>query len=541
MTYRYKRTEPTLWTVGTDVDGKWEPESDHGSPEEAADRVRWLNGGQDATPTLADDLLERIETAEQERDRLAAELEEVRHHLAKAISARQDAEQRLAAVTRERDEARVIAYEYRRVERGNFLLYIHTCGQAEWFDAAPSDGGCEACESGSDNPADWTLLYTKINSDEASGLGSPRRAQDGWPTAEELAIRWHNTYEQQIGLKPEGRMPWRDMRPEYREAVVGTCRVLRAWLHDQIVGRLPVVAPSQGQDIPADQLDALSDGITTSGLPIFDATIGALRQAYRIGFAAALGYEITLDEGGRVGVGDRPEPAAPDHEAEYDALAELAARFDRLAAQHGKCAAALDQAERDLLNERAEHRQTSAAEDEARERAEQLLAALTTARRALKALDAHSRYGVRLTIAGPSTWEGALTVLGFVTERTAREVGRLFSDSLAARVFTRVDATLIEPAKLGDPPAVDVQALLEETRAALAAADSNQDRTDIVEELLEDWYAAWPDTALTSPHQAIAGELVRLLQPGPVTLTIPSDLWAGLAQRIRAGHSEAPS
>jgi hypothetical protein len=45
----YMRSEPTLWTVGFyRPDGTWEPESDHGSPAEAATRVRWLNGGRDA-------------------------------------------------------------------------------------------------------------------------------------------------------------------------------------------------------------------------------------------------------------------------------------------------------------------------------------------------------------------------------------------------------------------------------------------------------------------------------------------------------------
>lgn len=42
----YIRSEPALWTVGHyDGDGKWQPESDHGSPEDAADRVAYLNGG----------------------------------------------------------------------------------------------------------------------------------------------------------------------------------------------------------------------------------------------------------------------------------------------------------------------------------------------------------------------------------------------------------------------------------------------------------------------------------------------------------------
>jgi hypothetical protein len=44
--YVYIRTEHELWTVGFYTpSGKWEPESDHGSREEAARRVHFLNGG----------------------------------------------------------------------------------------------------------------------------------------------------------------------------------------------------------------------------------------------------------------------------------------------------------------------------------------------------------------------------------------------------------------------------------------------------------------------------------------------------------------
>lgn len=44
--YVYFKSEPNLWRVGfyTPLD-RWIPESDHGSPEEAADRVHYLNGG----------------------------------------------------------------------------------------------------------------------------------------------------------------------------------------------------------------------------------------------------------------------------------------------------------------------------------------------------------------------------------------------------------------------------------------------------------------------------------------------------------------
>lgn len=42
----YIRSEPGLWTVGHyDSSGRWQPESDHGSPDEAVARVHYLNGG----------------------------------------------------------------------------------------------------------------------------------------------------------------------------------------------------------------------------------------------------------------------------------------------------------------------------------------------------------------------------------------------------------------------------------------------------------------------------------------------------------------
>ncbi len=44
--YVYIKSEPMLWTVGHYTpEGKWMPERDYNSPEEAAARVAWLNGG----------------------------------------------------------------------------------------------------------------------------------------------------------------------------------------------------------------------------------------------------------------------------------------------------------------------------------------------------------------------------------------------------------------------------------------------------------------------------------------------------------------
>ncbi len=44
--YRQTETNPNLYTVGHyDPEGNWEPESDHSKSEDAAARVRYLNGG----------------------------------------------------------------------------------------------------------------------------------------------------------------------------------------------------------------------------------------------------------------------------------------------------------------------------------------------------------------------------------------------------------------------------------------------------------------------------------------------------------------
>lgn len=47
--YVYIKSEPQLYTVGFyRPDGEWEPESDHPTREEAANRVLYLNGGKEA-------------------------------------------------------------------------------------------------------------------------------------------------------------------------------------------------------------------------------------------------------------------------------------------------------------------------------------------------------------------------------------------------------------------------------------------------------------------------------------------------------------
>lgn len=49
--YTYIQSEPCLWTVGHyGPSGQWFPESDHDTPDQAAKRVVYLNGGYDSDP-----------------------------------------------------------------------------------------------------------------------------------------------------------------------------------------------------------------------------------------------------------------------------------------------------------------------------------------------------------------------------------------------------------------------------------------------------------------------------------------------------------
>lgn len=49
--YVYIKSEPSLWTVGFfEPDGTWQPDKDFPSPEEAADRVHYLNGDRGPAP-----------------------------------------------------------------------------------------------------------------------------------------------------------------------------------------------------------------------------------------------------------------------------------------------------------------------------------------------------------------------------------------------------------------------------------------------------------------------------------------------------------
>jgi len=111
----YLRSEEQLWTVGFyDGNGKWQPETDHGSAEEAARRVIVLNGG---TPEVMDE-----------------------------------------AATRAADPTYVPA------TRGLYAVWMHGCGALdEWptGDSCITEQGCDACEGAPDGT--WRQLYVEVH------------------------------------------------------------------------------------------------------------------------------------------------------------------------------------------------------------------------------------------------------------------------------------------------------------------------------------------------------------------------------------------
>lgn len=254
--------------------------------------------------------------------------------------------------------------------------------------------------------------------DAAGGLGSSRRAQDEQP-----AVAYAGDPRRRgVAFNALSRaLSAVDRFVSLSERETVTAAVLNALDADRPQsGYFP---PSQGQEIPADQLDAL---VNDEGLTYGDTA----RSAYRIGFAAALGYEITVGDG-RVGVGDRPEPAHIAPETAQDAARRLGQELERTRAE-------LAQASGRVAEQQTMLAATRALLDEARAERDRALEHLDR-------LDACTRLGLTLTVVGHPQWSGHITILGFATPQTAMRIGRVFTDALTRYVGARVQATLIDP------------------------------------------------------------------------------------------------
>ncbi|MET7949238.1 hypothetical protein [Micromonospora sp. NPDC005324] len=76
---------------------------------------------------------------------------------------------------------------------------------------------------------------------------------------------------------------------------------------------------------------------------------------------------------------------------------------------------------------------------------------------------------------------------------------------MAADYAQRLREVLSEP----DPDAV--QRMLDDATQAFADASTGSERREVIRDLLAGWYAAWPPTAVTDPHEGIAFQLVALV------------------------------
>lgn len=71
------------------------------------------------------------------------------------------------------------------------------------------------------------------------------------------------------------------------------------------------------------------------------------------------------------------------------------------------------------------------------------------------------------------------------------------------------------------------QALIADSTRAFAAADGTSERVEVICDLLTGWYAAWPSSAVTDPHEGIAWHLVSLLDTDRTRAQLLTELTAG--------------
>lgn len=83
--------------------------------------------------------------------------------------------------------------------------------------------------------------------------------------------------------------------------------------------------------------------------------------------------------------------------------------------------------------------------------------------------------------------------------------GILHLADVVARLVPGVPAVEVDPD--------EIERLLANARDRLGAAATPDEETEVVADLLADWYAGWPASAVTDPHWPIARELVAMLTP----------------------------
>lgn len=126
----------------------------------------------------------------------------------------------------------------------------------------------------------------------------------------------------------------------------------------------------------------------------------------------------------------------------------------------------------------------------------------------------------------------ALTAAGLLTPAGGRpDILRTVVRPRLVELLNLIDGTLNDV----DPAPADPQALIDEVTLRVATADGSSERVEAIRDLLAGWYAAWPVTAVTDPHEPIAWQMESLIagaesraarratQPGRHVLSIDSD------------------
>lgn len=92
------------------------------------------------------------------------------------------------------------------------------------------------------------------------------------------------------------------------------------------------------------------------------------------------------------------------------------------------------------------------------------------------------------------------------------------------RMFDLADriAAYIRDGHPAQGDALDAQAAVDIAHARYARATTDEERAEVISELIGDWLAAWPRTAVTDPWDALAPEIVRMTRAASMVDTVPA-------------------
>lgn len=137
---------------------------------------------------------------------------------------------------------------------------------------------------------------------------------------------------------------------------------------------------------------------------------------------------------------------------------------------------------------------------------------------------------------------GTVRGVGIAMQRLEMRVGHDLRElerrlgQLEDRVDEMQTPSEYDPADDEDAQAT-AQTLIDDATKAFAAADSSSERVEVIRDLLAGWYAAWPKSAVTDPHEPIAWQLVSLICAAEARASAPRQQ---LLAELTAGKRPCP-